>query len=168
MTSHEANRAALIREREARASAYKSALAKRDALAPGTPDWRRAEARLGLARHALDQWGDPIPKAASPAAQPSPAPSSTAPGVRVAPLARPGVVEDPVEAVAARILASDRAPEPREPKSEIDAVAMRIAATPIEGEAKKRIKKGDGPDDAEDILRKSKDADDVARRILDS
>lgn len=156
---------ALIREREARAYAYTSALAARDALTPGTADYRRAEARLGLALGALEHWGDPIPPPAPPA--PRPLTESATPEVRqiVAPF--PSGVADPVEAIAARILASDKPPD-SSTETEVDAVAMRIAAAPFGAEAPARIKKGDGPKDAEDIVRKPENVEDVARRILNS
>jgi len=48
----------------------------------------------------------------------------TTPEARVAPL-RPGVVQDPADAIAARILASDEAPEPGS-ETDADDVARRI------------------------------------------
>ena len=65
MTSYEDNRAALIREREARQAAYATAAAEREAL-PDDADCyaiRRAEARVRLSLDAMQEWGDPLPEA---------------------------------------------------------------------------------------------------------
>jgi hypothetical protein len=106
MTSHEDNRAALMREREARHAAYVAAVEERDSLRPfaNGPDaleydhraLARAEARVGLALDAMRHWGDPLPAVET-------MPESTAPEALNAPRKPTGAV-DPVDAIVARIL----------------------------------------------------------------
>jgi hypothetical protein len=107
MTPHEVNRAALLREREGRAAAYASAAAERDAMAAfaAAPDaleydrraFARAEARVGLALKAMEDWRDPLPTATHT--------DSAAPDRAPAPLGRSTVgAADTIEAVVARIM----------------------------------------------------------------
>jgi hypothetical protein len=149
---------ALTREREARQSAYSAAVAERNALpADAEPHTvRKAEGRVAMALQAIKHWGERVLETDS---------NSAAPHGCLTPVANPGVAET-VDAVAARILASDTAVGIGRPNAEVDAIAMRIIAS--DGEAK-RIEKGDGPKDAEDLVRKKHDGvEDVARRILNS
>lgn len=121
MTSHEENRAALIREREARQTAYLAAVAERDAL----PGDRRAEARFGLAIQALEFWGDPIPTKPATTA-------ITAPATPLAPL-RPhaGAVSQPLseaDRLANEIIAAAESAVAPAPKNDADRLADEIIA----------------------------------------
>jgi hypothetical protein len=107
---------ALTRERDARTAAYTAAVEARDAH----PGDRRVEARFAAAVHALNFWGDQIPGAVNDI------PYSAAP-VAQRSLGDPGVA-DTAEAVAARVLASDRTSGDGHKQAEVDALAARIAA----------------------------------------
>lgn len=132
MTSHEKIRAALLREREARAVAYASAVTEREAMAAFATAsdaleydrraFARAEARVGLALKAMEDWGDPVP---GPAASEI---STSAASEGPCSLSRAAGAADPVEATAARNLASDTAPGEGREDAEVDAIARRIAA----------------------------------------
>jgi hypothetical protein len=111
---------ALTREREARQSAYATAVAERDALPNDAEPFtrRKAEGRVAMALHAIRQWGERVLETDS---------DSAAPHGRLTPVANPGVVET-AETVAARILASDTVPGTGQPNTEVDAIARRIIA----------------------------------------
>jgi hypothetical protein len=95
MTSSEDDRAALTREREARATTYLAAVAERDA----SPNDRRAQARFGSALRALEFWSDPSPGSATGAVE------SGELGARLSQRShREEEEEHAVEAVVARIL----------------------------------------------------------------
>jgi hypothetical protein len=106
MTSHEKNRAALLREREDRRAAYVAALHERDSLmgVANSPDaleydhraLARAEARVSLALDAMRHWRDPI----SPVEAMS---DSVAPEALNTPR-KPTGAADTVDAIVARIL----------------------------------------------------------------
>lgn len=74
--THEENRAALLRERDARKATYLTAIAQRDALVPFAQradafefdrrELARAESRVAAVLQAMHHWKDPIP--AAPAA----------------------------------------------------------------------------------------------------
>jgi hypothetical protein len=111
---------ALIREREARQSAYATAVADRDALpADAEPHTvRKAQGRVTMALHAIRQWGERVLENDS---------HSAALHGRLTPVANGGVAET-ADSVAARILASDRVPGIGRPNVEVDAIASRITA----------------------------------------
>lgn len=126
MRTHEEQRAALLREREARKAAYLEAVAARDAIVPFASgadamefdrrELSRAEAKVGMALHSMRQWKDPVPNAAPEALAPQTI-ASTTPEAPFAPFPAASGVVDTVEAIAARILASAAMAEGRGPSS---------------------------------------------------
>ena len=127
----------LQRERAKRASAYLSAVAARDKLAPGSADYRFADNRVGVARYHLEQWREPIPGAhATPTPAPPPVATSrpetlksTAPVVRKIP--SPASAVDPVEREAREILDSDKSASESGPLTEVDRLAIEIASADL-------------------------------------
>lgn len=135
MRTHEEQREGLLREREGRKSAYLEAVEARDAIAPfaSGPDaiefdrreLARAEARVEMTLSKMRDWKDPMPNAA-PAAANEEFSESVTPEAPFAPLPAATGVADPAEAIAKRILASDRMPGDGRNNAEVDAIVRRI------------------------------------------
>lgn len=127
----------LQRERAKRASAYLSAVAARDKLAPGSADYRFADNRVGVARYHLEQWREPIPGAhATPTPAPPPPVATSRPEISksTAPAAlnpSPASAVDPVEREAREILNSDKSASERGPLTEVDRLAIEIASADL-------------------------------------
>lgn len=137
MNTYEQKRAFRLIMIESRKAAYFAAVAERDAIAAfakrsdaieyDLDELEAAEARVELALNNIKDWGDPLPDAAteSPTLEII---ESDAPEVLFAPFPSASGVSDTAEALAARILASDRLPGAGCKNAEVDAIAARIAA----------------------------------------
>jgi hypothetical protein len=111
---------ALTREREARQSAYSTAVAEWNALPADAEPFavRKAAGRVAVALHAIRHWGERELETDF---------TSAAPHGRLTPVAHPDTAET-ADTVAARILASDRTPGEARADLEVDAIARRIAS----------------------------------------